>query len=463
MHNKVIFNILLSLLPLLASATAFDDAVAAMDALSLPLVNLDIDLATVTDADYTQGGFTIVSYNSATNQLDTVSSPCELKIRGGTAKYNKKKSYNLKFIDENGDKRDVNVLGLREDNTWILDAMAIDPARMRNRVCFDLWNEFGRLPYDTEFGGRNGTVGAFVEVYAQGAYHGLYCLTDKVNRKLLDLKKVKVDDTTGDVTVRGVLYKGESWTTATTLGGYKTASTASDKWNGWELSYPDDYPSRAAWQPLMDLINALNKDLETVSGYYLDWFYMDNLVDYWLLLAQFNVLDMPYKNTFLSTINVQNSHRYVITPWDMDASFGRTYDGSLYDQQTVIRSQERRVGPYFDIMGNNVDDINGLVVKRWYELSKTTFAPEHVIGIMRAYAERFDNSGAWQRERAKWNNSPVALGETAMSELEYVERWYRDNYAHMHDELMFDLNHDHLVNIGDVNLLLDAILQLAAQ
>jgi len=41
---------------------------------------------------------------------------------------------------------------MRQASSWILDAMAIDRIKMRNRVCFDLWNEFSSLPYSTDYG-----------------------------------------------------------------------------------------------------------------------------------------------------------------------------------------------------------------------------------------------------------------------------------------------------------------------
>lgn len=88
--------------------------------------------------------------------------------------------------------------------------MAVDRIRMRNRVNFDIWNEISRTPYDTKYDNRNGTLGVFVEVFINEAYHGLYCLTDKINRKLLNLDKAK-EDSDGNPVINGVLYKCETW------------------------------------------------------------------------------------------------------------------------------------------------------------------------------------------------------------------------------------------------------------
>lgn len=158
------------------------------------------------------------------------------------------------MVDGQGEELNANLFGLRRDKIWVLDAMAVDRIRMRNRVNFDVWNAMSRVPYDTELDRRNGTVGLFVELFINGEYHGLYCFTDKVNRKLLDLKKPRVDDK-GQPIIRGVLYKGREWSSATRLRGYETDTTWQKKWNGWELAYPEDYPCEEAYLPLVRFID----------------------------------------------------------------------------------------------------------------------------------------------------------------------------------------------------------------
>lgn len=94
--------------------------------------------------------------------------------------------------------------------------MANDRLRMRNRLCFDVWNEMSQLPYDTKYDRRNGTKGRFVEVFVNEEYRGIYCMSDKIDRKLLGLKKLQKNGS--ENTVRGVLYKGVKWGGSIHLG-----------------------------------------------------------------------------------------------------------------------------------------------------------------------------------------------------------------------------------------------------
>ena len=240
-----------------AQESQYEQMKSLLDENSLPLVNLTVDISTVNRTDYVQGEIEITDYLRRTDpESQTVHYQCKLRYRGASASGYDKKSFAVKLYGEAGEDLDANIFGIREENSWILDAMAIDRIRMRNRVCFDVGNDMSQTPYETNYGNRNGTKGVFVEVFLNGDYHGLYCMTDKIDRKLLGLKKAKVDNN-GEVTVKGLLYKGNAWNDYTDifLLSYKEADTDKDTWNAWELQYPDDYPSIDTWQPLMDLID----------------------------------------------------------------------------------------------------------------------------------------------------------------------------------------------------------------
>ena len=290
-----------------AQSSQYEQMVSQLSEKSLPLVNLEVDIEAVNRANYVPGTIEITDYQRRTDEDSlSVRFLCLLRHRGeSTLKYDKK-SFAVKLIDATGKDLDANIFGIRQENSWILDAMAIDRIRMRNRLCFDVWNEMSRTPYNTNTNNRNGTEGVFVEVFVNGEYTGLYCMTDKIDRKLLGLKKTKSDGD-GDVMIRGLLYKGIGWGSGWNLRSYNAdAATDKDTWNAWELQYPDDYPGIATWQPLMDLMDyCSNKttDDEFVQSYE-DWFYPDNLADYVVFTLALNVGDNLYKNTFLSTVDI---------------------------------------------------------------------------------------------------------------------------------------------------------------
>ena len=427
--KKTILLFIIFSFSLVTSALAksqWETAISEYNEYSLPLVNVEVDVSRLSKENYIPGHITIVDAEMRTEGRLMASFDCKLRYRGASSLKYEKKSFAIKLLDSDGEDLDANVFGIRKENDWILDAMAIDRIRMRNRVCFDIWNEISKTPYKTDFDNRNGTLGYFVEVYLNGDYHGLYCMTDKIDRKLLGLKKAK-EQSDGSVYVRGVLYKGEAWTDATGMSGYDTSESFDEEsWNGWELQYPDDYPCYDAWKPLMNLIDFCNTRNAFFKLHYRQHFYYDNLVDYALFIMGLNIIDNNVKNTHFSCPDINVNETFLITPWDLDCSLGGLYEGSHFDEYVKITNL---TGNYlfYQMYMYNVDNFRESMKERWQELSLGIMSPNSFNSRLDAYAKRFKESGAWQREYDKWNNNPVPLDLD--EELEYVKKWYVNNIA----------------------------------
>ena len=436
MANRIAICILLLFsIPSLAqesNSIQYEHLLTEMNDRSLPLVNITTDVDSLSGEFY-QGYIEFSQYNQADESVEKQKFPCDLRYRGGTARDYDKKSFAIKLRHENGDDWDADLFGIRKTNSWILDAMSIDRIRMRNRVCFDLWNELNTTPYSTDFDGRNGTKGQFVEVFINGNYNGLYCLTDKINRKLLNLKSAKVESD-GTHTIRGVMYKGNRWqdvegeATDIFLLSYKEDKTDSRYWNAWELQYPEDYPARETWQPLMDLIDFCSEgtSTEVFNREWSTYFDAENLSDYMVFTLALNVGDNAYKNTFLSTRDVTVDHQFILTPWDMDMSLGGLYEGSYYDVCADIHRYDW-IAPFNRLFVSNVDGFYDLVKSKWETQRDKLFSKNHVFGVLDNYSKMFVESGAWERECTRWSGNPVPLKNDINDEMDYVKNWYVKN------------------------------------
>ena len=121
-----------------------------------------------------------------TDASDAVfSSPITIKYRGSSSiAHAGKRKYALHLKNADGAQHKASLLGLRTDDDWVLDGMLNDLSRMRNRVALDLWDDFYTLPWADVSGAAGG---AFVELYFNGTYKGIYCLNERLDRKLLAL------------------------------------------------------------------------------------------------------------------------------------------------------------------------------------------------------------------------------------------------------------------------------------
>lgn len=401
---------------------------------SLPLVNITVDIGSVTKPNYTNATIEIADPLARTDGNVVTTFNCKIKYRGATSMRYNKKSFNLKLLDENGKSLDAPVLGNREDDSWILGAMAIDRVRMRDRLCFDIWNDMSQIPYETKCNGRNGTKGYFVEVFINGKYHGLYCMTDKVNRKLLNVKKAKTDKE-NNTTINGVMYKCAQWTDAAYLSGYHSQSMNGESWNDWELDYPDDYPCETAYTPLKNLIDYCTKtsDEEFTEG--LDThFYMQNLIDYHTFYLAVGLRDNTMKNSFMSINDINSETRMLITPWDLDTSYGGEWEGSYHN---VVANNDAilKVRPYARLWKGNLNKYQTAVADRWRTLSKTLLSKEAFNARVDAYVKQFKESGAWEREYNAWNANPVELKQNIDDEANYIKTWFSENFDNLRDKL----------------------------
>ena len=436
---------LLAFFPLLlpAQESQFERMKGELSNRSIPLVNLTVDTSRVVSETFVDASIEIADYQRRTDpSSDTVSYRCLVRYRGNNSLSFNKKSYAVKLVDDNGNDLDAPVLGIRKENSWILDAMAVDRSRMRNRVCFDIWNRMSHTPYETKYGNRNGTAGCFVELFINGDYWGLYCLSDKIDRKLLGLKKA--EQTSTGMALKGLLYKGINWESGYDLLSYKDDPDVEDgKWNAWELQYPQEFSTLETWQPLMDLIDFCShatSDSDFLAHYH-DYFYVDNLTDYVVFTWAMNVGDNGYKNTFLSVPDITQGHRFLVTPWDMDMSLGGYWDGTYYDVATDASFYWSRA-PYNRLLMNNLDKFLDRVVERYKECLYGILSEQRVMSDMRRYAAQLMLSGAWKREVEKWSGDPVPLKKSLFDELDYIAGWYWRNQIALGKQLGVDAIHE---------------------
>ena len=457
--KRALHIILLLLSPLCGFAITFDEMLSTMNELSLPLVNIEVNIDTVSYFHFVPGTFTLTEFNDS---VTTHTYNCLVRHRGKTAIFLPKKSFAIKLVDDEGEKLDANLLGLRTDNSWILNAMGIDKLRMRDRVCFDIWNEFSHTMWDTKFNNRNGTVGSMVEVFINGEYNGIYCLTDKINRQLLNLRKAKVEEDSS-VTVKGLLYKGKDSGLSDFLLDYQEDRTDTLMWNTFELQYPDDYPSPQAWQPLMDLIDFNGKSGdEYFKAHYNEWYYDDNLVDFWILIMALGQEDMPYRNTFISTPDINFEHRYMLTPWDLDACLGRNYMGN---ESHFLPSLFRLncYGPFNRLVPYNINGFKNKLARRWFELIDNELSPENLENHLRAIAQRYVESGAWEREYTLWKHTSIAIGRNIENELQYVMTWYTNNISILSTQInrwKDDYNEDDILSSNTITKIYNYLLNI---
>lgn len=397
------------------------------------------------------------------------------RIRGATSANYPKKSYTLKLTDETGEKQDRRLLGMRNDNTWFLEAMTIDKACLRNRLSMDLWNDYAAPPYYAaeEKKARLGVSGRFVEVFLNGSYNGLYCLTEKLDRKQLKLKKYVAPSESSEGEIHGVLYKATQWHWTTMMGHEVGTSTlkgtpppafdnesGKEEWLGsWEVKYPDVESERVDWAPLWEAINFCTMaDDDFFYSNVAEVFDIPVLVDYWLLLEVTLAWDNDGKNMYYFSYDIfekKGRKRLSIAPWDLDATWGRAWDGKNDKQQhaemdyrTTRKASSGGLTYFNRLEDSNVVDWEEMLRRRYLALRHSgLFSADSLLSRLRAYGSLFQDSGADKREENRWSSTGYHTGIQA--DIDYIAQWIPRRIAALDKQYGYD---PEVMGTADVSL-----------
>ncbi len=120
--------------------------------------------ATITTGDYVPVKVAVVDREGGTSH--TIEETAGIRIRGNSTAASDKKPYNIKFENKK------TLLGIKGSRKWCLLANHFDKTLIRNKLAYDFCKTAG-VPCYLE--------SAMVEVFVDGAYKGLYQLTEPVS------------------------------------------------------------------------------------------------------------------------------------------------------------------------------------------------------------------------------------------------------------------------------------------
>lgn len=415
--------------------------------------------------EYMPGTVSLNVPDSASSKADMLA---KLKWRGGITNVDgkHKRNYHIKFVDENGEKKNRRLLGMRKDNHWKLDAGQMDPLRVRNRVCADLWLDMSRKPWHYELDSTvvNGSHGEMTEVFLNGEYYGIYGLIEPVDRKQLGL--VKYDTLTHE-------FRGQQWVSKHKYPTYTfpVYNNYSDTWNGNEVNYPeveDVFPTD--WSTLYNAFEFARRidavdDWQTLTDSVAYYFDMPVMEDYFIFIVAMQALDNEVKNIYYSCYDkTLGGPRLTMTPWDLDISVGAKIITGLEV------SPER---PLNWIMHLAMGDSFGSstlyrkeIINRYWQLRGSWLSTESLVNRFTQAIDDLVQCGAVSREEARWSGDSDLGGKTLdmRAELNYVTNWierrmkYLDENVFVRNILRGDVNDDGVVNTLDLVTLIGHLL-----
>ncbi|OUJ71895.1 CotH kinase family protein [Hymenobacter crusticola] len=375
----------------------------------LPIVHVDTDNEIV-DSPSVLAKF-LMSEASGT----ITESNLGIEIRGSYSQTLPKKSYELSFwTDTKGDdSRDVRLLNMRTDNKWNLQALYNEPLRVNSKVANTLWQNIHQIYYkDKEPEAKNGIDMAYVELFLNNEYKGLYALSERIDRKQLKLKKYNNG-------IVGELYKASNWGPAILFTGLPAFDNSSLTWGGFEYKHPEE---KIDWTNLYNFIDFVeNSSDQFFYSQYKAKFNLKNAVDYYIFLNLIRAVDNTEKNLYIAKYKTNEPYYYI--PWDLDGTFGNNWFGSKDNITNDIRTNEfyKRL-----TKDNSPSGFNETLYKRWEELRATVITEKYILDKFKEQQDYLLNNNIYQREHLVWDS--FTYDDTYA---EYTATWLRSRLAYL--------------------------------
>ncbi len=342
-----------------------------------------------------------------------------VEIRGGHSQSYPKNSLRIEFWEEPTPTdtltRDFSLLGMRNDDDWNLQAFYNEPLRIRSKTANELWKLIHTPYYQKEEPDAvNGIQMEYVELIINNEYSGIYALSERVDRKQLQLKTFNGD-------LRGELYKGSSWG-ATTFTNFPDFNNNDTIWGGFEYIYPQEYID---WINLYGFVDfAVNDDDSYFYSDYQSFFEIDNAVDYFIFLNLLRAVDNTGKNIYIARYDEGEPYFYI--PWDLDGVLGIDWDGRIDENTTHILSNG-----FYDrlICDCRKNGFHEKLNKRWNNLRTDILSHKNIMDLLEKNYLFLEHNGVYEREEISWENY-----QYNEQHLEYISEWLTDRLKFLDTE-----------------------------
>ena len=498
---KRLFLLALTLMALSGTAHAWvwwnyppDNQEVQITSTNLPIVWLEVDGQDIDRYERITARMKIIhNGDGQLNYADTVAHPGQnidyegyvaLRYRGSSSySMSPKKPYSFRPLDkpleEGGEKKKVNILGMGKDNDWALLAPYADKSLMRDLLAFEVsrpWMEYT-------------PQGRFCELYLDGIYYGVFVLTEVVSKgkPRLDLPDpgIEGDELTGGYIMEVNRTEGEITHTSRIRPVSPTGVSYPNQFVHFQYKWPD-YEDMTQEQILyirarIDLMEStLWNYRPTGTSNYQEYLDVENFIDY-QIAQEFghNVDAYRLSGKFFKRRDSVDA-RFKMVLWDMELAYGIPYylngwRSDLWSYQmndTLLVSGDPYLVPFWWYKLNNDPAYTAKLKARWAEYRRSNITLERIYAVIDSLAGALTLDGAIARNSQAWPRWGVYvwpnnyIPQNYDDALSFLKQWLSDRIAWMDEQLGFDpdapqrgdVNGDGVVNISDVTTLINYLL-----
>jgi len=356
---------------------------------TLPVIQIEISPMDIPKEDvHTR----FVLFDNRKNILNrVVDIPVLIHLRGNHQGY-PKQDYRISLQSQSAGKNlrnyHLSLLGLRQDEDWILKGQFNDEQKIREVFSTKLW--YDSCSTNHEFEIVNGTQYRMVEVFVGQEYRGVYGICSPIDAKQLEIK------TDEHYYAKSYIYP------ETEINFNETGELPGYEYRGIDFENPDWEPLRHYYRVLFDTKESHASDLYEITD-------VKNAIDIFLFLNLIQGVDHAHirdensvYNLFFSAKKSESGeYKILYTPWDMD----RTWGMALWDKIEMDPSYNVVIDTSIVTRLLEMGDVQmaQMVVERYRQLRENQWSNSGIREMIGYFEKNIIHSGAFDRDYQKWH------------------------------------------------------------
>lgn len=426
------------------------DATVPFTDSNLPIIIINTQGRAILDDPKIQADMGIIDNgaerNHVTDPVNGYEGKIGIEIRGSSSQMFPKKQYGIELWDDEGEGIAASLLGMPEEEDWVLFAPYNDRSLMRDALAYVLGRQLSGYSPRTRY----------CEVVLNGKYQGVYVLIEKIKRdkNRLDINKLDPDEVSGNDLTGGYIVKIDK-STGGTGAGFPSPfrpPLATNQEIFYQYEYPDAediVAEQASYirQYVRHFEEVLHGDAfaDPNEGYtkYID---VNSFIDYMIMQEVTRNVDGYRLSTFMYKKRDSDGGKLHMGPiWDFNLGFGNADyceggepTGWALDFNSVCPTDFWLVPFWWKKLFQD-ETFGARVAARWIELRMGEFSSERI-------HERIDsiktllgeaqarNFQAWNvMGKYVWPNRYV--GSTYDQEVTYLKSWIDERLEWMDTNL----------------------------
>lgn len=338
---------------------------------------------------YIDGSISVIDNKEINKLEDTPTSYSHIKIkrRGNSSMDYSKGQYLMKLVTESGQENEVSLLGMGEDNEWVLNGSVVDKSMMRNYLGYRIASQI--LPYtpDSKY------CEVVMEENGKYKYEGVYLLLENIKQgtERVNIASYKNSESYSSYMLRRDRYDDEN----IMLDTYAIQNKLGDGYLG--MVYPSknnitDETVKYVENDISQIEQILYSDSYKIFSNYPKYIDVDSFVDYALVNEYFANYDAGYHSTYMYK---DIKGKLKMGPvWDFDQAMDN-YKNAILESDKIAFMET----PWFKELRRDPKFVEK-VVSRYADLRRKQLSDENVLKTIDE-VQRYLGA-AQQREWTRW-------------------------------------------------------------